>query len=123
MEPLTIGKAARQLGVHPNSLCNWEKRGLVKPLRLPNGQRRYSMDQLSRLLLSDQVSDEPEAVVLYVRISAEKHADAGNLKRQMDRLRQYAHEHGLTIKTELTDVASALNQNRRGLGFVLRLAE
>ncbi|MDN5347175.1 MAG: hypothetical protein PWP65_739 [Clostridia bacterium] len=31
MELLTISKAAKKLGVHPNSLRNWEKRGLIKP--------------------------------------------------------------------------------------------
>ncbi|WP_143156989.1 MerR family DNA-binding transcriptional regulator, partial [Desulforamulus putei] len=38
MELLTISKAAKKLGVHPNSLRNWEKQGLIKPVRLPGGQ-------------------------------------------------------------------------------------
>ncbi|WP_353928643.1 MerR family DNA-binding transcriptional regulator [Desulfofundulus kuznetsovii] len=29
MELLTISKAAKKLGVHPNSLRNWEKRGKI----------------------------------------------------------------------------------------------
>ncbi|WP_243137411.1 MerR family DNA-binding transcriptional regulator [Desulfofundulus thermobenzoicus] len=65
------------MGVHPNSLRNWEKRGLIKPVRLPGGQRRYSMDELSRLLSSGQLIGEPEAVVLYARVSTKKQADAG----------------------------------------------
>ncbi|WP_151191804.1 MerR family DNA-binding transcriptional regulator, partial [Desulfotomaculum copahuensis] len=107
-------KAAKKLGVHPNSLRNWEKRGLIKPLRLPGGQRRYSMDELNRLLSSGQLSGEPEAVVLYARVSTKKQAGAGNLERQMERLRQYAREKGFTVKAELTDLASGLNQKRRG---------
>ncbi|BCV22757.1 hypothetical protein hamaS1_28260 [Moorella sp. Hama-1] len=97
MELLTISKAAKKLGVHPNSLRNWEKQGLIKPVRLPGGQRRYSMDELNRLLSSGQLFREPEAVVLYARVSTKKQADAGNLDRQMDRLRQYAQEHNFTI--------------------------
>ncbi|BCV22600.1 IS607 family transposase ISTko1 [Moorella sp. Hama-1] len=123
MELLTISKAAKKLGVHPNSLRNWEKQGLIKPVRLPGGQRRYSMDELNRLLSSGQLFREPEAVVLYARVSTKKQADAGNLDRQMDRLRQYAQEHNFTIKAELADVASGLNQKRRGLANVLKLAE
>ncbi|OAT86323.1 IS607 family transposase [Desulfotomaculum copahuensis] len=123
MELLTISKAAKKLGVHPNSLRNWEKRGLIKPVRLPGGQRRYSMDELNRLLSSGQLSSEPEAVVLYARVSTKKQADAGNLDRQMEQLRQYAREKGFTVKAELTDVASGLNQKRRGLANVLKLAE
>jgi predicted site-specific integrase-resolvase len=123
MELLTISKAAKKLGVHPNSLRNWEKRGLIKPVRLPGGQRRYSMDELNRLLQSGQLTDGQEAVVLYARVSTKKQADAGNLDRQMERLRQYARENGFTVRAEFTDVASGLNQKRRGLANVLKLAE
>ncbi|WP_027351993.1 IS607 family transposase [Desulfotomaculum nigrificans] len=123
MELLTISKAAKKLGVHPNSLRNWEKQGLIKPVRLPGGQRRYSMDELNRLLQSGQLTDSQEAVVLYARVSTKKQADAGNLDRQMERLRQYARERKFNVKAELTDVASGLNQKRRGLTNVLKLAE
>ncbi|WP_343105495.1 IS607 family transposase [Neomoorella humiferrea] len=111
------------MGVHPNSLRNWEKRGLIKPVRLPGGQRRYSMDELNKLLQSGQLTGEREAVVLYARVSTKKQADAGNLERQMERLRQYAKEHGFAIMAEFADVASGLNQKRRGLANALKLAE
>ena len=58
MELLTISKAAKKLGVHPNSLRNWEKQGLIKSIRLPSGQRRYSMDELNRLL--QKKKEQPE---------------------------------------------------------------
>ncbi|MDK2887773.1 MAG: putative resolvase [Thermoanaerobacter sp.] len=111
---LTISKAAKKLGVHPDSLRNWEKRGLIKPVRLPGGQRRYSMDELNRLLQSGQLTDGQEAVVLYARVSTKKQAGVGNLDRQMERLWQYARENGFIIRAEFTDVASGLNQKRRG---------
>ncbi|MDH7576938.1 MAG: IS607 family transposase [Bacillota bacterium] len=123
MELLTISKAAKKLGVHPNSLRNWEKRGLIKPVRLPGGQRRYSMDELNRLLQSGQLTDGQEAVVLYARVSTKKQAGAGNLDRQMERLRKSARENGFTVRAEFTDIASGLNQKRRGLANVLKLAE
>jgi predicted site-specific integrase-resolvase len=123
MELLTISKAAKKLGVHPNSLRNWEKRGLIKPVRLPGGQRRYSMDELNKLLQSGQLTGGREAVVLYARVSTKKQADAGNLERQMERLRQYAKENGFIVRAEFADVASGLNQKRRGLANVLKLAE
>ncbi|MGB9825336.1 MAG: IS607 family transposase [Desulfofundulus sp.] len=123
MELLTISKAAKKLGVHPNSLRNWEKRGLIKPVRLPGGQRRYSVDELTRLLQSGQLTDGQETVVLYARVSTKKQADAGNLDRQLERLREYARENGFTVRAEFTDVASGLNQKRRGLANVLKLAE
>ncbi|MQL54061.1 IS607 family transposase, partial [Desulfofundulus thermobenzoicus] len=69
------------------------------------------------------LGDEKETVVLYARASTKKQADAGNLDRQMERLRQYARENGFTVRAEFTDVASGLNQKRRGLANVLKLAE
>lgn len=81
MELLTISKAAKKLGVHPNSLRNWEKRGLIKPGRLPGGQRRYSMDELNKLLQSGRLPDGRATAVLYARVSTKKQADAGNLER------------------------------------------
>jgi len=123
MELLTISKAAKKLGVHPNSLRNWEKQGLIKPVRLPGGQRRYSVDELNRLLQSGQLGTGQESVVLYARVSTKKQADAGNLGRQLERLRQYAAESRYRVVAEYTDVASGLNQKRRGLTNVLKLAE
>ncbi|QSZ28053.1 IS607 family transposase [Aceticella autotrophica] len=123
MELLTISKAAKKIGVHPNSLRNWEKQGLIKPVRLPSGQRRYSIDELNKLLQSGQINTGQEDVVLYARVSTKKQADAGNLYRQLERLRQYANESNYHVVAEFTDAASGLNQKRRGLTNVFKLAE
>lgn len=123
MELLTIAQAAQKLGVHANSLRNYERRGLIKPARLPSGQRRYSLDDLARLLKSGQLPRQEEEAVLYARVSTKKQADSGNLERQMLRLRQYAEKNGFTIGGQFSDIASGLNQNRRGLTNVIKLAE
>jgi predicted site-specific integrase-resolvase len=81
------------------------------------------MDELNRLLQSGQLDAGQKDVVLYARVSTKKQADAGNLDRQIERLRQYARENGFTVKDEFTDVVSGLNQKRRGLANVLKLAE
>ncbi|HAG08515.1 MAG TPA: IS607 family transposase [Desulfotomaculum sp.] len=123
MELLTISKAAKKLGVHPNSLRNWEKQGLIKPVRLPGGQRRYSVDELNWLLQSGRLDTGQENVILYARVSTKKQADAGNLNRQIERLRQYAEEKGYSVIAEYTDIASGLNQKRHGLTNAFKLAE
>lgn len=40
----------KRLGVHPNRLRAWEKQGLIRPLRLPSGQRRYLVEEINRIL-------------------------------------------------------------------------
>jgi putative resolvase len=49
LETLPIGKAARLLGVHPNTLRNWTDRGLVPHLRLPSGYRRFTVSQIDEI--------------------------------------------------------------------------
>ncbi|MGB9887094.1 MAG: IS607 family transposase [Moorellales bacterium] len=56
-------------------------------------------------------------------MSTKKQADAGNLERQLERLRAYARKKGYRVVAEHCDVAFGLNQNRRGLERALKAAE
>lgn len=48
---LTVGEAARRLGVSRGTLRNWDKAGKLKPHRHPvNGYRLYRADELEKLL-------------------------------------------------------------------------
>jgi len=92
-------------------------------VRLPSGQRRYPVEEINRILGTGGIKAEPDAVALYGRVSTKKQADAGNLERQVERLRAYAQEKGCRVVAEYSDVASGLNQNRRGLERALKAAE
>ena len=48
-----ISEVADMLGVHQNTLRNWEKRGKIKPVRLPGGYRRYAASEINRVLSPD----------------------------------------------------------------------
>jgi predicted site-specific integrase-resolvase len=61
--------------------------------------------------------------MLYARESAENQADAGNLERQLGRLREYAREKGYRVAADYPDLASGLNHNRRVLERVLKTVE
>jgi putative resolvase len=48
---LTITQAARLLQVHPNTLRNWDKNGVLKPIRIGiRGLRRYKREILLNYL-------------------------------------------------------------------------
>ena len=48
---LTLKEAARRLGVHENTLRNWERRGLIRLIRLPGSRyRRVPVAEVERLL-------------------------------------------------------------------------
>ncbi len=46
---LGVRSAAKQLGVHENTLRRWEKEGLIDACRLPSGVRRFRVDEIAQL--------------------------------------------------------------------------
>jgi len=47
---LSIGQAAKHLGISRDTLRRWEKKGKITPLRSPSNRRYYSEEQLDDLL-------------------------------------------------------------------------
>lgn len=47
---LSVRETAQRLGVHENTVRNWEKRGLIRAMRLPgSGFRRFEVEEVERL--------------------------------------------------------------------------
>jgi MerR family transcriptional regulator, heat shock protein HspR len=46
----TISVAAELAGLHPQTLRIWEREGLLEPARSAGGTRRYSQNDITRLL-------------------------------------------------------------------------
>lgn len=46
----TVTEAACYLGVHAQSLRNWDRNGSFKAVKTPGGQRRYTENQLLEFL-------------------------------------------------------------------------
>ncbi|MBI4050543.1 MAG: MerR family transcriptional regulator [Candidatus Doudnabacteria bacterium] len=52
-ELLTIRNASQLLSVHPNTLRNWEKEGLIQVIRIgKRGDRRYKKELIWRIMNS-----------------------------------------------------------------------
>lgn len=49
MKLIAMGEAARRIGVYPDTLKNWEKRGLVMPMRDTTGRRLFTSEQIEEL--------------------------------------------------------------------------
>ena len=47
---LTIGQAARRLGVSIDTLRRWEANGIITAVRTPGGWRRFPSDEVERLI-------------------------------------------------------------------------
>ena len=115
---LTIKNIKEAYGISRTTLINWEKKGLLFPIRTPGGQRRYRKEDIEKVLqLTDKKEDNPKAdTVIYARVSTKKQEEY--LKNQIKRLEKYAKENGYSYEI-ISEIASGVNEKRRGLRKLL----
>jgi MerR family transcriptional regulator/heat shock protein HspR len=86
-----ISVAAEIVGMHPQTLRVYERKGLVDPYRTPGGTRRYSQTDLERLLMIQELSSAGVNLEGIKRIITLQ-ADNDRLKNQVGRLRRLLNE-------------------------------
>lgn len=120
---VSIGKAAKMLGMSIDGLRKWEREGRLIPVRTLTNHRRYRVADLHALMHEHgQNPLQDTRCILYARVFTKEQQDAGHLDRQLGRLTAFAAEQHWTVVAALTDVASGLEENRRGLHQLLDLA-
>lgn len=53
-----ISVAAELAGMHPQTLRIYERKGLIEPFRTPGGTRRYTQEDIERLQLIQEMTQE-----------------------------------------------------------------
>jgi len=119
---LTLKQVCEKYNVTRATLLSWEKQGLLHPPKTPKGTRRYVQEDMERLLglaskNSETFSDE---IVLYARVSTKKQQQY--LKNQEERLKVYAESLHVPYSI-ISEIASGVNENRRGLKKLLNLVK
>ncbi|MCL6594877.1 MAG: IS607 family transposase [Firmicutes bacterium] len=117
---VSIAEARRRLGVSSRTLRRWDAQGVLQTIRSPGGRRMFSLESISRL--AGERSGQNRAVI-YARVSSIKQKRDGNLDRQRERLLNAAKERGYRIVEVIAEQASGINEKRRGLRRIFRLAE
>jgi len=117
---LSTGQVAKRLGVTVRTVYRWEDAGRLHPERLPTNQRRFSAREVEGLLRAR--TGAAVRCAIYARVSSKKQAEAGNLDRQRERLLAAAAECGFEVVAAVTERASGLNEKRRGLRRLFRMA-
>jgi len=118
-----IGQAAEIIGLTPANFRTHIKNGKVLATKTPGGHWRIAESELFRLIGRPQVKNETiNTCVIYARVSSQKQKVAGNLERQTIRLRGFARDQQLTVLDVITDVGSGLNEKRKGLAKLFKLA-
>jgi putative resolvase len=116
-----IGQAAEVLGLSIPNLRLYLKNGTIEAVRTPGGHWRIPERELLRL--TGQDSRRIEGIVIYARVSSQKQKQAGNLDRQVECLQQFAKDQQLPVLQTITDVGSGINDKRKGLSKLFRLAQ
>ena len=112
---ISIGQAAKLLGVHVQTLRNWEKSGKLKPDSIsPGGTRRYNSDTIMRISGKElpQIEKDDRVTIAYARVSSQEQKE--DLKRQAQVLELYCAEHGYKYEL-ITDLGSGMNYYKKGL--------
>jgi putative resolvase len=115
---LRIGEAAAYLGVHPATLRNWERAGKIQSERVnARGDRRFRRTELDQFL---KLTDAGKHVGIYCRVSRAT-ARGASLEEQ-ERVLRAAATDSASVQV-FTDIASGLNENRKGLTRLLNAAQ
>lgn len=122
-----IHEVAEVLGLSFPTIRQMIDKGELYAIKTPGGHRRVPESELERILgkkaRTHQVFTELPRAVLYARVSSKKQQNLGNLDRQVERLQKFAQEQQYTVIATITDVGSGLNEHRKGLQRLLRMAD
>ena len=109
---LKLRELCEIVGISYSTLKQWVREGKVKVYRTATGRWRIPYSEVERIL---GLRPEARAVraVIYARVSSSD--QKGDLERQIQYLTQYCSAKGYRVVDVLSDVASGLKTNRRGL--------
>lgn len=125
-------RAKEILGVHAQTLYNWEKKGKIDTIRTAGGQRMYNVDKYLRTYgdpnYDDKINvDENDKIkvydnekkdrvnICYIRVSTL------NQKDDLVRQKKYMQEKYPTYEL-IEDIGSGINFNRKGLRKIIKYA-
>lgn len=112
MKTYRVSQAAKIIGVSASSLRRYTSEGRIEDFRNPGGQRVYTQASIDKFL----GKETSKIIVFYVRSSD---GDKSKMDKQTDLLTTL---HGTPTRV-FKDVASGLNDKRRGLTSLLNAAE
>ena len=81
----SVGAAGELANVHPQTLRQYDRLGLVVPQRTEGGARRYSLRDISRLAQAQQLSQEEGINLAGITRILELEEENRELRRQVDR--------------------------------------
>jgi len=104
-------EVCQRLGISYPTLARWVREGRIRAVRTAGGKYRIPESEVMRIAEGLPISKEVRAVI-YARVSP---SQRGDLEGQVQYLRQYCFSRGYRVVDVLSDIASGLKADRRGL--------
>ena len=109
---LPLREACRRLGIHFVTLKRWIYSGKIRAVKTPTGRWMIPESEIEGIIGGKGEVKEVRAVI-YARVSSSD--QKSDLERQVEYLTQYCTAKGYRVVDVLSDIASGLKANRRGL--------
>lgn len=114
---ISIGDAAKELGVSVKTVRRWADSGKLRYERSPSGHRRFYLADIKRITPRDFNQLEDRVTINYARVSS--HDQKEDLTRQVQVLEAFSSANGWQFET-ISDLGSGLNYNKKGLQKLLK---
>lgn len=117
MTMYSIGEFGKQIGVTPQILRNWDKKGKLKPAHVLQGGTRYYFEEQRNQFLGIVGRKKPKRITLgYRRVSSNKQKN--DLERQIENVKTYMIARGYQFDM-IRDIGSGINYNKKGLNQLI----
>lgn len=121
----TTGEVAKIVGVNPQTIILWDKKGKLSFSRTPTNRRVISKEKLLPFLYDNDMlvydDDRNKHDVIYARVSTSKQKERGDLDRQVAKVLEYTNTVSTNNLMVLSEVGSGLNDNRKQLNKLIQL--
>ncbi|MBE9213269.1 IS607 family transposase [Plectonema cf. radiosum LEGE 06105] len=114
---LSIGDAAKELGISTKTLRRWADSGKIRSERSPSGQRRFFLADIKRITPRELNQLDDRITINYARVSSYDHKE--DLVRQVQVLEAFSTTNGWQFET-IQDLGSGLNYQKKGLQKLLK---
>ena len=121
MPVFTVSQAAQIAGVHPQTLRQYDRLGLVVPQRTEGGARRYTLRDVARLAQAQQLSQDEGINLAGVTHILSLQEENRQLRRQIRHLRRRLDEAGMDGEVVEVRQSPFYHVRRRGRAYIAPL--
>lgn len=115
---LKLTDAAKQLGIHKQTMWNYIKSGEITATKTKNNRWYIDQSDLDKWVGSSKTIQLDQGVAIYARVSSSESKD--DLERQVDRLVLFANARGWRVTRIEKEIASGVNDQRPKLLSLLK---